>query len=449
MFYLSSLYNINTHNMRKTLLIILTAWSAMPAQAQKLFHSYYDYNHTKVKEEYSADGYGVKNGSYKLYSEYGGVLVSGTYKNDKMVGEWVTKDEKGVLTADENYDQDGNFNGACNYYQSGHEQRVEHYSHGHKTGNWKTWYSTDDGENAYNQLHYDEYYKNGKLDSVYSEWAIDGKPIKKCIYKDGLLNGLDEEYRGGILIIKKHFVTDTLNGEATFYDINGSGDVMASGSYKNGWYVGKWKFTFDAGFNETEDKSKAQYYRLVDCTGKFWLATDFYITGEVQGKETLTHIFPDAYVGHFATFYKNGKINEVSRFDENGKLDSVDNHYYESGQMSGTSLYVHGALNSAYTLFFEDGKTWVQGNCKDNCRVSKWSIYDKNGTVVFMEDYSEQHQEDYGTVVEAFMHFYKDGKEVFSQRDGDDFGTESAVKPPCVWPWPTKAIMSMIDEHSK
>jgi antitoxin component YwqK of YwqJK toxin-antitoxin module len=154
-------------------------------------------------------------------------------------------------------------------------------------------------------------------------------------------------------------------------------------------------------------------------------------------------------VGHFAQYYKNGKVKEVCRFDEHGKLDSVDIAYYESGQMSSRVNYIHGQSDSTYTLYFEDGKTWVSGNCKNNCREGKWNIYDKGGNLVFVENYSEQKQEDYGTVVEAFKHFYKNGQEVYSQRDGDDFGAESAVTPPCLWPWPTKAVMSEIDEHCK
>ena len=56
--------------------------------AQTLYRTYYDYKKTHVHEEFYANSYGVKNGTYKEYSEYGGVLIQGTLKDDKKNGTW-------------------------------------------------------------------------------------------------------------------------------------------------------------------------------------------------------------------------------------------------------------------------------------------------------------------------------------------------------------------------
>jgi antitoxin component YwqK of YwqJK toxin-antitoxin module len=236
---------------KNTIVLILGCLLGISGYAQKLVRSYYDYNHTKVKEEYYTDNYGVKTGSYKFYSEFGGILVQGTYKKDKLAGHWITKDEKGALVADENYDDEGNFNGQVLKYSDGHLVEQNNYVHGNKSGICKTWYTADNGgENAYKQIHeqenfikssdgsdssvYKEYFPNGKIsnegvkvnrikEGVWHFYFDDGSPKESDTYKFGVLCG--DCYRfsfyrcgnGNLGIISKyeHYV---LTGRGLAYD---------------------------------------------------------------------------------------------------------------------------------------------------------------------------------------------------------------------------------------
>lgn len=427
---------------KKELLLMVACSLSMAAHAQKLVKTYYDYNHQHVHETYYTDNYGTKNGTYTEYSEYGGILQQGAYKNDQMVGGWTVKDNRGKLMVEAVYDNDGKYNGQVVRYTDAHKYSVENYKHGLKNGRWKTWYSTEDGENAYTQLHYDQYYKNDLDDSIYMEYSKDGKMITQRHYKDGVLNGEEEDYNGqGALIVKRNYLNGNLEGDAVFYDVNGSGDIMTKGEYKNGKFLGKWKISCDADFNETENKAQAVYYRLIDFTGDVWKAMDYYATGEKQGEETLIQIAPDVMVGHYAEYYKNGRLQEVGRQDDQGKLDSTVVSYYENGQVSESHIYEHGKLKGAYVAYYEDGKTFVKGVCTDDCRVGQWNIWDKNGNLVFMEDYS--------TALNPTIHIYKNGNQTYKEYDGSFDDSESSVKSSCVWPWPTKGTMALIDQYSK
>ncbi len=72
----------------KTILTILIYGLSLNTFAQKLVKTYYDYRNTKIQSEYYTDAYGVKNGTYKGYSEYGGILLQGSYKDDAPIGKW-------------------------------------------------------------------------------------------------------------------------------------------------------------------------------------------------------------------------------------------------------------------------------------------------------------------------------------------------------------------------
>ena len=104
--------------------------------AQTLYRTYYDYEKQHVHEEYYANSYGVKNGIYKEYSEYGGVLQEGTYKEDKKTGKWTTMNEKGKLSKVETY-KDDNLNGPyISYYDNGGKYKEGNFADDKPIGNW-------------------------------------------------------------------------------------------------------------------------------------------------------------------------------------------------------------------------------------------------------------------------------------------------------------------------
>ena len=127
--------------MKKIIALLVTSMLLTSLSfGQKMVTTYYDYKHTEKKEVYSTNDYGVKNGTYTKYSEYGGVLIQGTYKKDMKEGLWVEKDEKGNLVSKETY-LDNVLNGPASYYNlfslgSGVPQTSGTFKAGMKEGVW-------------------------------------------------------------------------------------------------------------------------------------------------------------------------------------------------------------------------------------------------------------------------------------------------------------------------
>jgi|GEM_PF-7133720 len=196
-----------------SLLFIVTL--PLAGYSQKTVITYYDLKHTQKHETYITDSYGVKNGNYTEYSEFGGILTQGTYKSNEKVGKWTYKDDKGKLALEENYDNNGKFSGQVIHYIGGNMSDMYHYKHGIKYGTCKRWYSANDygdadinGDKIYlnkegkTQLYYEENYKNDMLDSSRTEYYPNGKMKKQSVYKDGAIIGEPKEYneQGELLI---------------------------------------------------------------------------------------------------------------------------------------------------------------------------------------------------------------------------------------------------------
>ena len=81
----------------KKILMLVTLLLSMNAFSQKLTKTYWDRAKTKLQTAYYTDAYGTKNGSFKWYSEFGGILLQGTFKDGRPVGKWIENYPNGKL----------------------------------------------------------------------------------------------------------------------------------------------------------------------------------------------------------------------------------------------------------------------------------------------------------------------------------------------------------------
>jgi len=86
----------------KTKILFIASFFCLTATAQKISKTYYDIMGTKVKEAFSVNNNGVKNGSYKHYYDDGSLYEEGQYAigangSDKS-GAWKQYDTKGRLS---------------------------------------------------------------------------------------------------------------------------------------------------------------------------------------------------------------------------------------------------------------------------------------------------------------------------------------------------------------
>jgi antitoxin component YwqK of YwqJK toxin-antitoxin module len=339
----------------KRIIVLICLFPCLTISAQKIITTYYDYNRTHKHEVYGTDNYGTKNGAYTEYSEYGGVLTTGTFKNGSMVGKWVGKDDKGKLLEEVTYDNDGKYNGQRNRYKDGYKYAEENYKHGIPSGHWKVWFDAHGGSDAEmngvwlkadgtTQLQYDEYYKpcaanydkrvcleGYDLDSTKKEYNLDGVLISKIDYKMGLKNG-----------------------KATYYDIDGSGFIIEEATYQNDDPIGEWRTTWDNqghqltlyGNSNTRKKSNASYYKIKEYgnNGKVCKVANYYMTGVKENEGAFVEGI--GFVGQYKEYYESGQIYRMGKYTNNGREDSIWNYYAVSGKDSASVKYINGELAS-------------------------------------------------------------------------------------------------------
>ena len=83
--------------MKKIAILVSSLALTINAFSQKIVKTYWDYSKTRLQAEYNTDAYGVKNGSFKGYSEYGGILLQGTFKDGSAIGKWIENYKNGKL----------------------------------------------------------------------------------------------------------------------------------------------------------------------------------------------------------------------------------------------------------------------------------------------------------------------------------------------------------------
>jgi hypothetical protein len=92
----------------KLLYLVISTFLSTCLYSQKLVRTYWDYLEQNIQSEYYTDAYGVKNGMFKGYSEYGGILMQGVFKNNKPIGKWIENYTNGKLHFIKIYDSPGN-----------------------------------------------------------------------------------------------------------------------------------------------------------------------------------------------------------------------------------------------------------------------------------------------------------------------------------------------------
>ena len=146
----------------KLILTITMFALTINAYSQKLVKEYYDWGKTKIKREYYTDAYGTLNGSYKAYSEYGGIMKQGQCKDDGPIGKWTENYDNGKLHYIKFYDTPGTYD-----FQVKDGKIISYY---------------EDGKT----IKYERNFKNMKLDGVWKEYDEKGTITKEGKYVDGV-----------------------------------------------------------------------------------------------------------------------------------------------------------------------------------------------------------------------------------------------------------------------
>lgn len=130
----------------KKIIILLSITLSLNAFSQKLVKTYWDWSKKKLQAEFYTDAYGTRNGLFKGYSEYGGLLMQGTLKDNLPIGKWIENYTNGKLHYIKFYDTPGYssfdvVNGKIiSYYENGKTIKYErNFKNAELHGIWKVY----------------------------------------------------------------------------------------------------------------------------------------------------------------------------------------------------------------------------------------------------------------------------------------------------------------------
>ncbi len=344
-------------------------------------HTYYDDDHTILKETFSVlEGKErMLDGKYISYYENGNLKSEGYYRNNKPTGYWNYYYENGKLK------MRGQLKGKSThgvwqyYYENGQLSMEGEIHNGKREGIWKFYFESGplkskgefiNGEKTGIWNHYYEdgtlkaqaFYKNDR--GYYKEFYTNGN-VKLEGYN---LNGKSDStwtyyYENGLKKAEGKFNNGLRNGSWAFYHKNGN--KSAEGKYVDGEKNGEWTYYHENGKISSEgfeiEGKKEGHWRIYDNQGS--------LKGE--------GVFEQG-TGEYKEFHENGNLKVIGRM-ENGVREGKWMYYYENGTLEGECLFVHG--EGSYIGYYPDGNIKMKGRIKDGKNVGEWELYKADGTL--------------------------------------------------------------------
>ena len=233
------------------------------------------------------------------------------------------------------------------------------------------------------------YYKNGVAEGMFKEFDKEGKITNVKIYKDGVVTG------DGIV--------DEYNKEqGAWKEFYPTGELKATGTYKNGKKVGPWVYYFINGKIEqqgiyTNNGQPNGNWKWYFDNGNL-LREENYNNGILEG-ETVEYdeagklITKGQYVdGQKEDLweYELGNYKEVGKY-KSDQRDGIWKHYYQpSGKLKFEGNFVDGNPDGKHVYYFENGKVAEQGKYSIGRKEGAWDYYDEEGlkylTIVYKDD---------------------------------------------------------------
>lgn len=292
------------------------------------------------------DAQGRKQGEWaRAWDHNGRLRYTGTFKDDKPVGEFRHYDEAGVLTTILRHAGDGRVSRAEHFHPGGKPMAQGRYVDQRKDSVWS--YFDEQGalrrkeEFRNGTLHGDrisyyadgrvaehDRYRNGMLHGQQQAWFADGSPRNEARYEDGVANGtMTFYYPGGKKEIEGRMLDGDRDGAWIYY--NKDGTVQMQVLYSRGKLVREKKEngTFQEFYEDEQLRSEVNYRKGLR-EGPF---TEWYDNGRwgmekvpadpVSGVPAFEQRVLKGQSKKREGTYRNDLLEgEVKEYDEKGKL---------------------------------------------------------------------------------------------------------------------------------
>lgn len=321
----------------------------------------------------------------KYFNLYGNITSEGRYAGDHKVGLWKYYTGYGVLEAEENYDDEGNLEGASkDYFLSGELQSVFNYKENEPEG------------------YFVKYHQNGKKKE--EGWYVKGKQ-----------NGPFYQYFfNGALYTKAYYVNDKLNGPRENYDLKGAftfveyfdkGVLTRMDDYKDG-----------ALYKSTKIGSKSPVKR-------------YYPNGQIILE---TEKYGPTFHGKSARYYGHGQAENEGGY-ANGARQGKWSYYFPNGQLNYSGNYLLGNIMGEWLYYHENGKLKEKRNFLTGKLHGENPSYDEEGNPKAIENYhlGDYHGKRYFYVtggIENHIRIYDQGR-IIGYKKETGAGADTTVVP--------------------
>ena len=259
------------------------------------------YNEDGVIAEFGEMRMGKKSGPWEHFYDNGQLNYKGPYKNGVKNGYFEYYNENGTPRRKGKYLNDTEEGYFEYYFENGQLKSKGDFIEGERTGHWKYYHDngnlSSEGEyiDGYSEGDWVYYYSDGSKKSEGPEHLEKGHGYWKYYYESGVLEQEGERKEG--------------NREGLWKYYHPNGNLNYSGMTKNGNAYGVWEYFDSLGRKDYMGKWKDN---LQDST---WVYYD------TLGRISRKGLYQNNKQHGKWIYYKNGKKDEVKKFDRGTELD--------------------------------------------------------------------------------------------------------------------------------
>jgi len=281
--------------------------------------------------------------------------------NALFTGELITRYSPGKMSTKKNYKQ-GILHGPYEeYHINGKLLEIGYYKNGKLDGIYITYWDKDNTmhprDSIVNRIpkipeKKDSYWHNALSKAI-------GRQITIENYKDGILNGLFEEYYpNGQLMTKVLYKNGRKDGLYESYWNNGQEkvkNIYKNGIIKDGTYKWFWK---------NSQLHLIRSYKNGVLEGHYEV---YYKHGQLKNRGEYSNNFKN---GIFESYWFNGQLRGKETFKYGIRVDGDFISYWYNGKILERGTYKNGILEGTYELFYKNGKLEFQKYFKNGIEIS-------------------------------------------------------------------------------
>jgi uncharacterized protein len=395
------------------------------------------YNNGKISSEGTLKN-GKPNAYWKNYYNTGILKIEGNRKDLMLDSIWKFYDEKGRVTQIINYKENKKQGLKLNFDSLNNIILEESYESDIKQGISKYYYA---GKRIKEIIPY----KDGLQDGTAYEFALDSTITSITQYQGGFIKfkeklnyrddknrkqGLWKSFFNNTLIVQNEcrYLDDNKNGY--YKEFDKKGNLLIIEKYINGKKIEEGK---------AKELVKPELVKLFHTNGKIKYE-GAYLNGIQEG---MHKSFSETGVPDSAKVYKDGNLIAEGKLDSAGQQQGVWTEFYITGEIQGKGKYINGKRIEQWEFLFPNGKLEQKGKySKLGLPTGKWLWYHENGKVLIDENYKggkregvfSEYDTDGNIITQGeYLDGLKEGKWIYQLKDYREEGNYKQDNRDSVW----------------